>query len=93
MGSLQFLDKEFCRRRPRKDFCSSSQLCSAHSISLCLSRVCPRFNCSVFKTKRLMELMLETGASVGVGVGGVGAAVGDAVGVGDGDAGVSAGKP
>ena len=38
-----------------------------------------------------MELMLETGASVGVG--GVGAAFGDAVGVGDGDAGVSAGKP
>ena len=42
-----------------------------------------------------MELMLETGASVGVGGVGaaVGDAVGDAVGVGDGDAGVSAGKP
>ena len=45
-------------------------------------------NGSVFKTKRSIELMLETGASVGVG-----AAFGDAVGVGDGDAGVSAGKP
>ena len=42
-GSLQFSDKEFCRRRPRDHLCSSSHLCSlltGHHFGCCCSTKC-----------------------------------------------------